>query len=298
MQAKAVAYQGTARESPEVQAKRQKRLEALIRKRKAETEETVRKETAKREAAREEKAAKKVAASKDRAKRLAANKAGTRKAQNFNVESKNSETLPKTSSRKRKAEEVLEGVAKKQPLGEGLQKATPLSKSPTRKRKAEEISENEAKRSKPSGVREEFERSPAPASLKLKVEESPLGETSTGVLKNPKRSEEPEQNMPSSTQLPTRSAAAPVGLDNYNQACFANSVLQCLDGIPELVDFYRPKANATLKNEACAISQQECDRITKKSTRAATDVKDAARLAMELDESKVQVSCPYVKFQV
>ncbi len=62
---------------------------------------------------------------------------------------------------------------------------------------------------------------------------------------------------PNSTEAPQK-PAVPIGLDNFGFACFANAVVQCLDGIPELVDFYRTKAKDTVKTEPnCILTEAE-----------------------------------------
>lgn len=62
---------------------------------------------------------------------------------------------------------------------------------------------------------------------------------------------------PKSTEAPQK-PAVPIGLDNFGFACFANAVVQCLDGIPELVDFYRTKAKDTVKTEPnCILTEAE-----------------------------------------
>lgn len=60
----------------------------------------------------------------------------------------------------------------------------------------------------------------------------------------------------SSIEAPER-PAVPIGLDNFGFACFANAVVQCLDGIPELVEFYRAKAKDTVKEPNCILTEAE-----------------------------------------
>ena len=95
---------------------------------------------------------------------------------------------------------------------------------------------------------------------------------------------------PTSTNPPP-SLAAPKGLENFGMACFANSVLQCLANIPEFADFYRAKANDTVKTEpGCVLTEDQrkgFERKAKGQTRTQLGKRDDLRRAFKKVKNSV-----------
>ena len=87
------------------------------------------------------------------------------------------------------------------------------------------------------------------------------------------------------------SLVTPKGLDNYGMACFANSVVQCLANIPELVDYYHAKANDTVKTEpGCILTEAQRKQFERKArgqSREQLGKRDDLRKAFKRAKSSV-----------
>ena len=60
----------------------------------------------------------------------------------------------------------------------------------------------------------------------------------------------------------------PVGLHNFGLTCFSSAVLQCLDKIPEFVDFYHAKAKEAGKTEeTCALTKYQKMQLSSANTK-------------------------------
>ena len=79
---------------------------------------------------------------------------------------------------------------------------------------------------------------------KAKVEDGRVKSAGSGSTKRKAKEDSPR---PAKKQKGNDEPLAK-GLDNFNRACFANSVIQCLDTIPELVARLQTKRRNTLKN--------------------------------------------------
>ena len=74
-------------------------------------------------------------------------------------------------------------------------------------------------------------------------------------------------------------SGVPIGLHNFGLTCFSNAVVQCLDTIPEFVDFYRAQAKDTLKmEEDCILTEDQKIHLSRRNTKGMLAEKLKARI--------------------